>query len=554
LQTRGTIRLLGGSDGYLAPYLEAGTTRGAWGMLVTGLWKRGDGYRDYAQFDVRDAMLKLRRTWGTRTDVTLKGTFYEARTNNTYLGLTQGMFEMNPYQNPARFDTYDVDYYGGVATFRHKPYTTQEYLVNFYVSSGRRDWNRQDFARNTGFAPPPANTVETVGDTTIDGGAIYMRQSFGSRDRDFIKIGIEPRVHGEFWAGGKHEYDAGFRLHAEKYTNERNNRTTMGTAPVTRDRDISRTRAAAAWVHDTFSINRRFRVSAGVRTEYYVTERDLETQGSMPVNFRGDTNTFVLIPGLGVTHDVGREHTAFAGVHRGFAPPRTSDAIDSMGTDLDLDAEKSWNYELGMRGTPKPWLSYEVTGFYMDFQNQVVPANESGGASTTDTNAGETTHIGVEAAASVELVQAFSRSRRHESAPKLWLDASWTWLQTENVTPNGIFYGQELPYAPNHMGSFGLRGQLPRQRVDLGFFAGFTGEQFSDQANTLPASADGTRGVLPSYWLLDATARWRMPGGNTTAVFSVNNILDTAYISSRAPQGVFAGARRHFFAGVEIDL
>ena len=551
---RATVRLLGGSDGYLAPYVEAGTTRGAWGLLVTGLWKRGDGYREASQFDVRDAMVKLRRTWGRRTDVTLKGTFYEALTNNTYLGLTQGLYESDPYQNPARFDTYDVNYYAGGATFRHQPYTTQEYLVNVYVSSGRRDWNRQDFARNTGFAPPPANTVETVGDPTIDGGAIYMRESFGSRDRDFFKIGIEPRVHGEFWAGGTHVYDAGFRLHSEKYTNERNNRPSMNAPAVTRDRDVSRTHAVAAWVHDTYSVNRRFRISGGVRLEYYETERSFDQQGNLPVNFRGDTDTTVLIPGLGVTHDVGRGHTAFAGVHRGFAPPRTSDAIDSTGTDLDLDAEKSWNFELGMRGTPRPWFSYEVTAFYMDFENQVVPANESGGASTTDTNAGQTRHQGVEAAVSVELVQAFSRTRRHPSAPKLWFDASWTWLNAENVTPGGLYEGLDLPYAPEHMGSFGFRGQLPRYGVDLGFFASYTGQQFTDQVNTLAASADGTRGLMPSYWVLDATARVRVPGSKATAILSVNNLLDEVYISSRAPQGIFAGAPRHLFAGMEFDL
>ena len=552
--TRGTVRLLGGSDGYLAPYVEMGTTRGAWGILVTGLLKRGDGYRDAADFEVRDAMVKLRRTWGRRTALTLKGTFYEARTKNTYLGLTEGMFDADPFQNPAKHDTYDVDYYSGTLTFRHQRYETQEYLVHLYSSQGTRDWNRQDFARNTGFAPPPANTVATYGDTNIDGGAIYMRSSFGSRDRDFFKLGIEPRMHGELWAGGKQEYDIGFRLHTERFVNERNNRTTMMASAVTRDRDVTHTNAAAAWAHDTWNVNGCFRVSGGVRVEYYETEREFEIQGNAPVDFGGKTDTLVVIPGLGVTHDLGRTNTVFAGVHRGFAPPRTSDAIDSTGTDLDLDAEKSWNYELGFRGTPRSWASYEVTGFYMDFQNQVVPANESGGASTTDTNAGQTRHVGVEAAASVELLQAFSCTGRHAQAAKLWLDASWTWLQTRNTTPNGTYNGLELPYAPNHVGSFGLRAELPGQGLDLGLFTAFTDSQFTDQANTLLPSADGTRGEVPGYWVVDATVRWRVLRSKTTAIFSINNILDETYIASRAPRGTFAGAGRHLFAGVEMDI
>jgi len=95
---------------------------------------------------------------------------------------------------------------------------------------------------------------------------------------------------------------------------------------------------------------------------------------------------------------------------------------------------------------------------------------------------------------------------------------------------------------------------LPRQGLDFGLFAAFTDSQFSDQANTVPPSSDGTRGVLPRYWVVDATARWRMLRSKATAIFSINNILDETYIASRAPRGTFPGAGRHFFAGVEMDI
>ena len=173
-------------------------------------------------------------------------------------------------------------------------------------------------------------------------------------------------------------------------------------------------------------------------------------------------------------------------------------ATAAMGlADLDLDAEKSWNYELGVRGTPRSWLNYEVTGFYMDFLNQVVPANESGGTSTTDTNAGETMHVGVEAAASIELIQAFSRRQRSAYAPKLWIDAGWTWLTTENQTQGGPFNGLELPYAPNHVGHFGIRGELPDRQISAGIYASF-----------YPKKADPAKTVIVGEHVGDRTRFW----------------------------------------------
>jgi Fe(3+) dicitrate transport protein len=45
----------------------------------------------------------------------------------------------------------------------------------------------------------------------------------------------------------------------------------------------------------------------------------------------GDTGLTRFVPGIGVSHTTGELVTLFAGIHRGFAPPRTEDIISNAG-------------------------------------------------------------------------------------------------------------------------------------------------------------------------------------------------------------------------------
>src|SRR5690606_24719641 len=110
----------------------------------------------------------------------------------------------------------------------------------------------------------------------------------------------------------------------------------------------------------------------------------------------GDITT-ALIPGIGFSWQKNEQWFLFAGLHRGFAPPRVKDAISNSGASYQLDAELSWNYELGLRTRPFPGFTTEITGFYMDFSNQIIPVSESSGmAGAGLVNGGASRHLGAE--------------------------------------------------------------------------------------------------------------------------------------------------------------
>jgi Fe(3+) dicitrate transport protein len=326
---------------------------------------------------------------------------------------------------------------------------------------------------------------------------------------------------------------------------------------VTRDRDVRRVDAWAGWVQERVALTPCLEVTAGVRFEAYEVERHFTRQAGVDVDIVGTSRHTEWIPGLGLTYQLPGRHTLFAGVHRGFAPPRTSQAVDSTGADVELEAEHSWNYELGLRGTPCQGWSYAATGFFDDFTNVVVPDNVSGGASTADTNAGEAVYYGLELSSSVDLLAAFRGvpccGDPHPCATRLWLDLAYTFTQTENTTPGGTYEGRDLPYAPEHLASAGLR-LSHASGFDFAVHASYTGEQFSDQDNTVAPNAEGTRGLLEDRVLVDFTAGFQAPGSPVRFTGALKNAFDVEYVASRAPEGIFPGAPLHWFFGIEIGF
>ena len=166
-------------------------------------------------------------------------------------------------------------------------------------------------------------------------------------------------------------------------------------ACVVEDNNRARTRPYSAFVQDRLLLG-RFTLSTGVRLESVQYERTNRlanegagASGSTRASGNGSR-------GSGVTYAPSDSVNVFAGVHRGFAPPRTEDVIGNTGGVVDLDAEKSWNYELGVRSLPRPGVRLEATLFRNDYENQIVPASLAGGLGATLTNGGETLHQGLE--------------------------------------------------------------------------------------------------------------------------------------------------------------
>lgn len=547
---RGSFELVGGQRGFLNVKGGYGNTIGKLGFYGSILRKQGDGFRNL-NFGLTDFTGKLNYAVNDKHIIGGKISIYNEDSNSTYVGLTQNMFLADPNQNPASDDLLDVKRQSFSVNHQFLIDDTSSLNTTAYYYKTVRDWRRQDFER----ARVAGRTYTGVfGDESIPGGAIFMRNSAGGRNREFYIGGIESRYTKEYSiAGNRSTFKGGFQyLHEHAIDSYIIGATATSSNGIVRDYETRPADAFSFFLQNRFTIGKKFTVTPGLRFESYQYNRHITTirVGGVPtsVNIRGEDKVSEFIPGIGVTYQPIERLTIFAGVHRGFAPPRVKDAVDTNGSPVQLDAEFSWNTEVGVRYNGERGFNAEATFFNLDFKNQIIPASQSGGATSTLINAGETTHRGF------EFQTGFDFGKLFKIGQSITADFRYTNIGIARFD-NGIYRGNRLPYAPENVFSF-----IAGYRHPTGFGAqydiSFIGDQFADNAQTVAPSANGEIGLVPSYKIhnLSLDYEFRYDRFSFLPFVTIKNLTDEIYIASRAPQGIQPGLFRQANFGIRFQF
>jgi Fe(3+) dicitrate transport protein len=554
LNSRLSLNIKGGSNGYVNAQTNYGTTIDNVGFQINYLYKQADKL-GITRFDLNDLTAKIKFQAGKKSRIGIKLAFYDENSNSTYVGLTQSMYSNGEYFTIiAPNDELNIRRYSASLTHDYF-FSDKSFLrTTVYGYTTTRNWLRQDFSRN----PIPNGTGIVFGDTTISGGAIYMKNSTGNRNRQFDVAGIEPRIQVNYSIGGiENEMEGGIRFHFERAFEQRiNGDKADAKSGELRNDEIRTGYATSVFAQNRIYLTENFILSSGLRLENFNYERDIFRINSVDTSITNNSYVFAVVPGVGINYNFSRTISIFAGVHKGFAPPRIKDAISSGGVALELDAESSWNYELGIRSNTASFLYFEVTGFMLDFSNKIIPVSESsGGTGTGLVNGGKTYHIGVESAVRFDL----HRVLNSEYLISLSLNSTYVnskYNADRFIAANGEsinVQNKKLPYTPEWTFSALLDATAPFG-LGLHFAATYVSTQFTDELNTIEASPSGETGEMPAFFVFDITGSYVLPSINSSVFISIKNLLDERYIASRRPQGIKVGVPRFITGGVELTL
>lgn len=554
-----TLRLKAGTGGFVSTYASYGNTIDKVGFLVSYLNKRADKM-GATRFNLHDIAAKLSIALSEKAKIGIKLGLYDEQSNSTYIGLTQPMYDKGgqDYLRMAPNDLLPVRRYHFSATHQYKLSSQWQWNTTAFAYTTTRNWRRQDFSTSAA----AANRTGIVwGDPAVPGGALYMLKTNGHRNREFGVAAIESQLK---WKTEKQLLQAGIRLLAERADEQ----FLIGSKPDAvggnlRDVEQRKGKAISLYVHDKLAITQKLEINVGLRVEHFDYSRNILRGRFMlngvavvaDTNVVASNNLMAVIPGGGFNYSLDEGVTLFGGIHRGFAPPRTKDAITSEGMALDLAQEDSWNSELGLRALLGKDFKAELTLFSMEFNNQIIPVSQSSGnANATGlANGGKTRHIGVEAGASFDLAKQMKKNF------SLVFAANGTWIDSRFSANRFIVVGankvnvknNQLPYAPSLMLNHSIE-LASAKGAGIRLSGNFVGKQFADELNTISASVDGRNGLLASRYITDLSAFARLSKKQILFSLAVKNLTNERYIASRRPQGIRVGIDRQVVLGMEV--
>ena len=510
--------------------------------------KHSDGTRENTRLRLEDASLRVEQPLGEDRSLVVRSSLYREDSQVSYSGLTLAEYLADVRGNPFEDDRFTLQRAAVSATLGERFDNGATLRTSVYYSYLDRDWWRQ--ASNS--SQRPADSADPA-----CGGLANLRNGCGNegRLRQYYTAGLDSRWNHSLPLGQfANEISAGARYHVEKQNRVQVNGDladsrepgTSFNAGIREDnrRDVA---AASAFVSTSFGTE-RWRIEPGLRFEHIEFERRNALQGGAS----GRTTLHEWIPGIGATLRLDGGMTLFAGIHRGFAPPRVEDVIGPGGGSVELEAERSWNSEIGVRAEPFSGTRVELAAFDLDFSNQIVPASVAGGTGATLTSAGRTRHRGLEFSGYFDSQPALgTQNNLYARVALTWLaDAQYRGTRFSTVPGFATVSvsGNRLPYAPEQLATIGVGIEMPRG-FSAELEATYSSHAFTDDLNTVTITANGQRGRIGGHALLNATLAQQF--GAASAVFiSGKNLAGRRYIADMS-RGLLPGTPRQIQVGVD---
>jgi Fe(3+) dicitrate transport protein len=555
-----------GSDASQKIRARAGDSERHFGWMVEGYRSRTDGFKELdgggaTGFDVQDYLGKFRLNSdldaSTYQDLELKVGWYDEESNETYLGLTDSDFALNPNRRYAasQLDLMDADHQ--MANLRHfvRFPSGVDLTTTAYFNAFARNWYKLQSVDGTGISTVLGDPDTYATELAVLRGAADSEDGLAIRanNREYLSRGIQTALRLSIGDAVTHQVELGVRVHGDeedRFQQEDDYGISGGRmflaeegAPGSQANRVSTATAVALHLQDRIRSG-RFTVSPGLRFETIdFTRTDFEAgdaSRAVPAGVRENSIT-AWIPGVGAAMDVSSDATLFAGVHRGFGPP-------GPGADEETRAESSVNYELGLR-VRRGAASLELTGFYSDYDNILGRATLATGESGTNEifNGGEVRAAGLELTASADPLDGSAGAWRLPVQLTYTLtEATFRSAFESDFGPWGtVEVGDHLPYVPRHQ---------------LFVSAGLEKGPWSGRVATTASSAVRTvagQGDIPSsertdsFVVLAAGLDYEL-STDVTAYAAVENLTDTHYVVARRPAGVRPGLPRTLQVGVRF--
>jgi Fe(3+) dicitrate transport protein len=540
-----------GSNGLLNSFNAIGGKKGKVNYYSFYDQRNGEGWRDNSQFFTKAGFGSITYNFTNQLSLSFELMHSHIRSQQAG-GLTDAQIKKDAQQSFRSRNWFDIKW------------TTPAITLQYEINDHSR-WNTKIFG-----TIGDRNSVGFLQPITVKDSINLTTNQFNNRVVNLDKYrnyGLESRIITDYFIGKmKNTISGGLRL----YTGT-THRLADGKGSTGSDYDVSITgiyprdvsfesNNAAGFIENIFRLSDKLYLIPGIRYEWLegaASGRNGINSSGQAINLQNITRSrSFLLGGIGSEYHLTSNTELYANFSQAYRPiqfanlqaPPTTDIVDP-----DLKDARGYNIDLGYRGKVKNYLQFDISGFYLQYNNRVGTITPSGANYRLITNVGASTSKGLESYIEFNPVRAFTNSEHTDLI--LFSSYAYTDARYSGDHKDANTKDKKVENAPQDILragiSFGYKSFLFTTQLS------HVGGTFSDANNTTTPSMNGNTGFIPAYTITDLTASYKF-SKKMNLKAGINNLNDTRYFTRRAGgypgPGALPGDGRNFFISIGAKL
>ena len=300
----------------------------------------------------------------------------------------------------------------------------------------------------------------------------------------------------------------------------------------------------ALFIENIFQLTRKWNVTPGFRLENIVTSSDgyyrllnKDLAGNVLLDMKiadnRSNNRSFMLAGIGTQLKLNSSIVLYANFSQNYRSINFNDMRvlnPNFQVDPNLKDESGFTADGGFRGVVKNILYFDVSAFYINYQNRIGTILKVDTSSYNiiryRTNISDSRNTGVEAFCEIDWLRLINK----EAKQKLSTFVNMSYINAIYVSSQQNAYNnKKVEYVPEVILRTGLT--YAYKKFSLTYQYAYTAQQFSDADNS-ESTSSAIYGIIPAYSIMDISASysWRFLGFSA----GVNNLANSSYFTRRA--------------------
>lgn len=324
----------------------------------------------------------------------------------------------------------------------------------------------------------------------------------------------------------------------------------------------------AIFAENIIYLGDKISLTPGIRYENIITNSkgfyrkiNLDGAGNVIFNEKFDesdkkSRNFLLV-GLGFSYKANRNlevYSNFSENYRSVTFADISTINPAYAINPEIDDEKGYTFDIGIRGNYKKKISYDANIFLLKYEDRIgfiQKVFSDGNVKSERGNVGNARINGIESLFDFDLNEMFLKNNDFD----LNYFINYSLINSKYLKSNQVgIEGKSVEFVPKHNFKTGLKFGYKNLSFNIQY--SYISKQFTDSSNAEEGNLSGVIGQIPEYRLLDFSVAYKLKKVKFES--GVNNLLNEKYFTRRATgypgPGIIPSAPRNMYVTIEIKF